>query len=122
MTNNSNSNESISNVIKLYNDEQSDIIRDILDDQGNERVRVGCIVRMKSEEIMDRLMIAAYSWYTPNLPTKRKDHLTQRATIGQLMPEYVYGIVESLELHDPLLGGGCNKFHIDWFLENVLKG
>ena len=122
MTNYCESNESIANAIKLYTDEQSEIIREILDDQGNERVRVGSIVRIKSKEIMDRLMMAAYSWYNSNLPTKRKGHLTQRALIGQLMPEYVYGIVESLELHDPLLGGGCNRFHIDWFLENVLKG
>ena len=59
MTNYSESNESIANAIKLYTDEQSEIIRDILDDQGNERVRVGSIVRIKSEEIMDRLMMAA---------------------------------------------------------------
>ena len=48
MANKCDSNDLIAKVLKDYNEERSNMIREILDDQGNERVVVGFIVRMSS--------------------------------------------------------------------------
>ena len=116
------SNHTIARSIEQYNIDRSNIIREILDDQGDERVIVGCIVKMRTDDIKDILMSSAYDWYHNTLSNERKEHLFQRALIGQNIPRYVYGIVEELELHDEQLGGGCNRYVIDWFLEDVFKG
>ena len=122
MANNNLSYHTIDNSIHQFNDEQNNIIREILDDQADECILVGYVIKMRTDEIKDSLMSSAYDLYTSNLTRERKKHVFQRAPIGQKVPKYVYSIVGSLERHDKNVGGGCNRFVIDWFLEGVFKG
>ena len=85
---------SIVRSIEQFNNEWSNIIRQILDDQADERIIVGCIIKMQRDEIKDSFMSSAYNWYTSNLSIERKEHLFQRALIGQNVPRYVYRIVD----------------------------
>ena len=86
MANNNLSYHTIDNSIHQFNDEQNNIIHEILDDQADECILVGYVIKMRTDEIKDSLMSSAYDLYTSNLTRERKKHVFQRAPIGQKVP------------------------------------